>query len=274
MSKSESLISTLERKLQQKEKIIAMLTKRVEREINAKGSDYDSFQAAAILEKEVHDKTQVLDQTLATLRKQRETSELHRLFLKKVLDNLNDFVGILSCDGRIVFANKASLDRAGLILSELTDCYFWETSWFNFPGAEQTYIRDSIEKSRNGEETSKELQCKLSNGLYWIQLRSSPIFDNAGKVDQVLVEGLLINDQKEAEMTLKAEKERIQTTLESIGDAVIATDRDCRIEYMNPVAEQLTGWRESGAIGKPLDKVFLSSMKQPGKLQLTLQNAA
>ncbi len=55
---------------------------------------------------------------------------------------------------------------------------------------------------------------------------------------------------------LYAEKERAEVTLQSIGDAVITTDAQERIEYLNPVAEQLTGWRSDEVKGRPLSEVF------------------
>lgn len=63
------------------------------------------------------------------------------------------------------------------------------------------------------------------------------------------------------------EKERwLGTTLKSIGDAVIATDRKERITFMNPVAETLTGWKEKDALGKDLTEVFTIENKQTGVL--------
>lgn len=58
------------------------------------------------------------------------------------------------------------------------------------------------------------------------------------------------------EKALFAEKERAQITLHSIGDAVITTDIMGLVEFLNPVAETLTGWSTEEARGIPLVKVF------------------
>lgn len=58
-------------------------------------------------------------------------------------------------------------------------------------------------------------------------------------------------------ISLKKSEELFKTTLYSIGDAVITTDKYGNVTKMNSIAEQLTGWKEKDAIGKPLDKVFV-----------------
>ncbi|HEX2254672.1 MAG TPA: PAS domain S-box protein [Thermoanaerobaculia bacterium] len=55
---------------------------------------------------------------------------------------------------------------------------------------------------------------------------------------------------------LAEERERLQVTLASIGDAVISTDRDGRVEFLNPIAEAAVGWKTEEAAGRPLDEVF------------------
>jgi diguanylate cyclase (GGDEF)-like protein/PAS domain S-box-containing protein len=63
-------------------------------------------------------------------------------------------------------------------------------------------------------------------------------------------------EQKQAEDALFEEQVRARVTLESIGDGVITTDADGTIDYLNPVAEDLTGWPEREALGLPLARVF------------------
>ncbi len=65
-----------------------------------------------------------------------------------------------------------------------------------------------------------------------------------------------ISDRKKAEEALRSTEQRWATTLQSIGDAVISTDEVGNIEFMNEVAERLTGWSLPEAKGTDLTSVF------------------
>jgi PAS domain S-box-containing protein len=65
-----------------------------------------------------------------------------------------------------------------------------------------------------------------------------------------------ITRRHRAEQKLAAERERLATTLQSIGDAVVVTDARGQVTMLNAVAEQLTGWNSAVALGKPLRDVF------------------
>ncbi len=52
------------------------------------------------------------------------------------------------------------------------------------------------------------------------------------------------------------QKELAEVTLHSIGDGVITTDASARVEYLNPIAERLTGWNTQQARGRPLKEIF------------------
>ena len=70
----------------------------------------------------------------------------------------------------------------------------------------------------------------------------------------LLARHLAVRDRDEA--TITSQRERLATTLASIGDAVITTDPDSRIRDLNRVAERLTGWSREAAEGRPLAEVF------------------
>jgi diguanylate cyclase (GGDEF)-like protein/PAS domain S-box-containing protein len=65
-----------------------------------------------------------------------------------------------------------------------------------------------------------------------------------------------IEEHKQAQIALHREKELAQVTLESIGDGVITTRLDGTVEYLNLMAEQLTGWLDADARGQPLSRVL------------------
>lgn len=67
----------------------------------------------------------------------------------------------------------------------------------------------------------------------------------------------MVQAVREAQAGLVGSEERLAITLQSIGDALLAIDADERVTLMNPVAESLTGWSQSEALGRPVDEVFV-----------------
>jgi diguanylate cyclase (GGDEF)-like protein/PAS domain S-box-containing protein len=88
------------------------------------------------------------------------------------------------------------------------------------------------------------------------QSQVEPLRDPQGRISGCISIALDITERKHAEEALHREKERAQVTLASIGDGVIRTDAAGNIDYMNPVAERLTGWTSERALGMPVSEVF------------------
>jgi len=92
--------------------------------------------------------------------------------------------------------------------------------------------------------------------IRWVYDYTIPVRDKNGEITHYAGYLLDITDRKQAEFDLLREKERAQITLHSIVDAVITTDVNGQVEYLNQAAEKLTGWDSDSARGLPLGRVF------------------
>jgi diguanylate cyclase (GGDEF)-like protein/PAS domain S-box-containing protein len=149
-----------------------------------------------------------------------------------------------SRDGRILVANPAFVNLMGYgSAEELYQVPAAALYWY--PSDRETFVR-RVESE--GELRNEEYIFRRKDGSMLVVMESSRVVREAhGRVTGY--EGTLtdITERKRAETAVFQAKERAQVTLQSIGDAVITTDSEGRIDYMNPVAESLTGWENREA---------------------------
>lgn len=103
----------------------------------------------------------------------------------------------------------------------------------------------------------------LASAYFFIEPRGSIVLNDAGIVAglsaYLLTCALIIGCvevTRIAQIQANERREVLRVTLSSIGDAVITTDVEGRLTYMNAVAESLTGWKLHDAQGRPLDSIF------------------
>ncbi|MEB3212695.1 MAG: EAL domain-containing protein [Leptolyngbyaceae bacterium] len=90
----------------------------------------------------------------------------------------------------------------------------------------------------------------------WKRWEIRPWFTCDREIGGIIKFTEIISEQKRAKEALFQEKELAEITLKSIGDAVITTDHHGHITYLNPVAEELTGWSNRDAKGQNIPTVL------------------
>ena len=121
----------------------------------------------------------------------------------------------------------------------------------------QAKMREHLEGKSEFFESVHRM--KHQNGEWrWMTSRAKARQDEKGRLIRLLGVEVDITERKLYEEALFREKESAQITLRSIGDGVITTDAECNVEYVNPVAEELTGWKVDDASRRPIDEIFRS----------------
>ncbi|MFO7838619.1 MAG: PAS domain S-box protein [Desulfosalsimonadaceae bacterium] len=124
---------------------------------------------------------------------------------------------------------------------------------------DKEYAKETVqEKLKRGEAFELEFRMLTKSGNWkWIKGKGNLYYiDKSGVPHRFVGTHEDITERKHAEQQLKLREQNLHTTLNSIGDAVVATDSRGNVIRMNPVAERLCGWSIEEAEGRPLEEVF------------------
>ena len=169
---------------------------------------------------------------------------------ESILDGLVEHVIYEDTNLKIIWPNKAACDSVGMSREDLIGRHCYEIWPQRDAPCEDCPVMEAIQHGKYCE-----IEKSTPDGKWWF-IRGNPVKDDRGRIMGAVEVTLDITERRRIEKRLHRSQENLKATLNSIGDAVIATDTDGRIERMNPVAENLTGWKQEDALGKPLPDVF------------------
>ena len=167
---------------------------------------------------------------------------------------------VSDAEGNCVYTNAAYQKISGLSFEQTLG-----TSWSLaiHPEDRQRVLADWRAAAQNAAPFRTEFRFQRKDGsLVWTRVNSAAMHDGMRPRGHVqTVEDITVRKATEfglqaAEEALFEEKERAQVTLNSIGDAVLTTDLQGNVTYLNLVAETMTGWAREEALGRPLAEVF------------------
>ena len=191
------------------------------------------------------------------------SAEDARQRLQAVLDGASAVVYCRDLDGRITLINRRyeelfHVTREGVIGKRSHDI---------FPAALADRFRaNDLAALAAGRPVEFEEIVHHDDGAHTYISLKFPLRDAGGAVTGVCGISTDITERKRAQRAADEQREWLNVTLASIGDAVIATDMNARVTFMNAVAEKLTGWTAADAAGTPLTDVFRivdESTRQP-----------
>ncbi len=167
---------------------------------------------------------------------------------RSLFENFRDGIYRSTVDGKFLSVNTALVEILG---------YDSKEELLSIDIAKDLYVSSKDRPSAQDRDGIHVHRLKKKDGSQiWAESNSWVMYDENHQVSYY--EGIVrdITERKRVEDTLDAERKRLAITLKSIGDAVISTDDKGGVIMMNKVAEELTGWRNGDALGKPLEEVF------------------
>ncbi len=188
------------------------------------------------------------------LRQSQERARLAEWELRLSWDTLPAHAWHTSPDGRLEDVNRQWLSYFGLTKEESMD--------FGYMRVFHPEDRERVRELWTGlltNEVAGGVEARMvrrDGASRTFLLRAVPIRDESGKVIKWYGLNTDVEDLKIAQSRIQESEQRYAATLSSIGDAVISTDDQGRLTFINPVGEKLTGWTQQEAADRPVEDVF------------------
>lgn len=177
--------------------------------------------------------------------------------VRTILDNVPSMIAYWDTQLCNRFANHAHLDWYGKTPENLRGTHIR-----SLVGAERfAVIEPFLSRALQGEAQVYESALTDVHGkARYLMVTYRPDIED-GAVHGIFVQATDITERKRIEDELFDEKERARLTLHAIGDAVVCTDAQGQVTYLNPAAERLTGWQGFDAAGHNVEAVL--SLRDP-----------
>ncbi len=181
-------------------------------------------------------------------------------------------MGLLTPDGTLVAANRASLDFIGVEEAEVVGKLFWLTPWWTHSPAQQDMVRAAIRKAAGGEFVSCEMTHTAGDGeLHQIDFCLKPVADERGRVFLLVAEGHDVTEQTRAEEKLRESEEKYRLLFSAESDAIIILDADSQgVLEANEAAARLYGFSLQEFSGLRFERITAEPEKMAERIREVL----
>jgi len=160
----------------------------------------------------------------------------------------------IDTDGVIRTVNQAECQLLGYEALELIDHYVWEFVAAEHREASRSGIARKVSRRQPVQVFAREF--RRADGTYmWVEIHENLIENADGDVIGIRSALLDITERRQFEMEIQKQHDRMRFLLRSCTRAIITADALGHVDFMNPAAEILTGWDQTGAIGRPLETI-------------------
>lgn len=125
--------------------------------------------------------------------------------LRRVLDSLFAFVGVMTPDGVLIAANRAPLEAAGIAADEVIGRPFWDTFWWNYSPDSQAWLQRACERVARGEVVREDVVVRMAGDTRMaLDFMLVPMRDDEGVITHLIPSAIDVSDRLAAQQRIES----------------------------------------------------------------------
>jgi len=166
--------------------------------------------------------------------------------LRRVIDNMLNFVGVLDSEGTLLEANRTAVAAAGIDRGDVIGKPFWECYWWSYDSAVAAKLRKAVGEALRGVTVRYDTEVRMAGGnLMTIDFMLVPVPDADGKITHLIPSGVDISERKAAERKLAELSERLKLGVEVAQFGLAEIDYTTNTVMLSAEAARLYGLGDS-----------------------------
>nr|WP_316641827.1 PAS domain-containing protein [uncultured Roseateles sp.] len=148
-------------------------------------------------------------------------------WLRRVLDNLFVFVGVLSPEGVLLEANRGPLEAGGLQIDEVRGRLLWDTYWWTHDAAQQEWLRGVVSRVAAGDVHRSDVEIRMAgDSRMMADFMLAPLRDAGGRITHLIASGIDIGARLASERALRDSEDRYRRVFEgsTMGKCLVGSD--------------------------------------------------
>ena len=162
--------------------------------------------------------------------------------LRRILDSLYSFVGVLTPDGVLIEANHTVLKAADLEPKDVLGKPFAQAYWWSYDPKIQAQLNAAVQRAANGEIVRYDVKIRLSESNFiLIDFSIVPLFNANGQLEYLIPSGIDITDREASKQALQQSEDQLRLITEVIPQQVWTALPNGEIDYINQRWQEYTG---------------------------------
>lgn len=172
---------------------------------------------------------------------------------RAIIEQSVQFIGLMTIDGILIKANRASLEFTGIPESDILGRPFWDTPWWAHSEELREKLKDAVKSAAAGNTIKFEATNIGADGqITYIDFSLKPVVDEEGRISYLIPEGRDITWLKQAEEALRQSEERYRIFVETANEGIWAIDAKFDTTFVNKKMQEIFGYTAQEMMGRPV----------------------